>query len=87
MMEYCRYLVLELNSYMERFKTIPAYFMVFYLILQLLRFRYYSIKPIEKLSRRHFINFFEISVVPGLTLYELKSEIFLETQKHGNTLK
>jgi len=36
--------------------------MVFYIILQLLTFRYNSIKPIEKLLRRHFIHSFDLRI-------------------------
>ena len=50
---------------MDLYRTVPAYFMAIYLFLQLLRFNYKSIKPIEKLSRRHFINSFEDSEVVG----------------------
>ena len=45
--------------------------MAIYLFLQLLRFRNKSIKPIEKLSRRHFINSFNFSEVLGLTVPKL----------------
>ena len=38
---------------MELFKTVPVYSWLF---SQILKFMYYSIKPIEKLSRRHLIN-------------------------------
>ena len=50
-----------LNNYMELLKLFPVYFVSFYLFLQLLRFRYKSIKPIEKVLRRRFINNFYIS--------------------------
>ena len=42
--------------------------MAIYTFLQVLRFRYNNIKPIEKLSRRHFINSFDVSEVLGLTV-------------------
>ena len=45
---------------MELFITLPAYFMAIYLFLQLLRFRYNCMKPIEKLSRRHFEISFDV---------------------------
>ena len=48
---------------MELFETVAAYFMVTYLFMQLLRFRCKSIKPLEKLSRRHFMNSFDASEV------------------------
>ena len=41
---------------MELFKIVPAIFMAFYLISQLLRFSYNSIKRMDNLSRRHFYN-------------------------------
>ena len=41
---------------MEQFKTVPAYFMAIERFLQLLRFSNNNIKPIDTLSRRHFIN-------------------------------
>ena len=41
--------VFLLNNRMERFKTVPAHILAFYLFLQVLRFSYNSIKPIEKL--------------------------------------
>ena len=54
---------------MELFKTVPAYFMAIYLFLQLLRFRYNSIKPIEKLSILHTIDYFDGSKVLGVKLF------------------
>ena len=48
---------------MEFFKTVPAYFMATYSFLQVLRFIYNSIKPIEKMSRQHFINSLDVSEV------------------------
>ena len=45
---------------MELFKTVPAYFTAIYLLVQVLKFWCKSIKPIEKLSRRHFINLFDV---------------------------
>ena len=41
--------------------------MVIYLFSQILKFTNYSIKLIEKLSRRHFINSFDVFVIKGLT--------------------
>ena len=48
---------------MELFKTVREYLMALYLSLQLLRFRYISIKLNGKLSRRHFINYFDVSAL------------------------
>ena len=60
---------MECNRYLDfiwiiiwsSLKLFPVYFVSFYLFLQLLRFRYKSIKPIEKVLRRRFINNFYIS--------------------------
>ena len=65
---------------MELFKTVPAFFMPKNLFLQLIfniRFRYNSIKPIEKLSRRHFINSFDDSEALGKTVHKFYS-LFLK---------
>ena len=48
---------------MKLFKTVPAYFMAFLFVLQLLRFRSNSIKIIEQLSRLNYINYFDVSKV------------------------
>ena len=53
------------DDYMGLFKTVPEYFMAIDLYLQLLRFRC----NIEKLSRRHFINFLSISPKFWIKLY------------------
>ena len=42
--------------------------MVIYLFLQLLRFTYNNKNPIEKLSRRHLTNSFDVSEVLGQTV-------------------
>jgi len=44
---------------MKLFKTVPA----IYLFSQILKFTKYCIKLIEKLSRRHFINSFDVFVI------------------------
>ena len=67
----CRFpKVLMLNDYIELFKTVLAYVMAFYLFLytELLRCRQNNKKHIEKLSRRHFINSFDVSEVLGQTV-------------------
>ena len=51
--------------YVELFITVPAHVMVIYLFLQFLTFKHNSIKLIEKLSRRHFKNSFNIFEVLG----------------------
>ena len=56
--ECCSYLVFQLNNYMELFKTVLAYLILF---LQLLWFMSYCIKPIERFLRRHFIQSFHFS--------------------------
>ena len=43
--------------------------MAIYLFSQILKFTYYSIKLIEKLSRRHFINSSDVFVIKGFTVY------------------
>ena len=43
--------------------------MAIYLFLQLLRFSYNSIKPIEKLSILHTIDYFDGSKVLGVKLF------------------
>ena len=42
------------NNFMNLFKTVPVYLMAICLFFKLMRFEYNSIKPIEKLLRRHF---------------------------------
>ena len=54
-----------LNNYMELNRTVSAYFMAIYLFLQLLRFMCNNIKPIDKLSRRQFMNSFNATDVLG----------------------
>ena len=53
---------------MKLFKTVPAYFMAVYFF-----YNYWDlgikIQPVEKLSRRHFINSLDVSEVLGLTIY------------------
>ena len=62
---------------MKLFKTVPAYFMqILYLFLyQLLKFRHNSVKPIEKLSRQHFIN--SVSKVLGQTVVNVISAAYI----------
>ena len=55
--------------------------MAFYLFLQLLRFRYNSIKPIEKLSTRQFTNSFNAQNIWG----KLCLIVFLFRQKKDFT--
>ena len=56
-----KYFVFKLNNHREVFETVQAYFMAIYLLLKILRIMCNnSIKPIEKLSRRHFINSFDV---------------------------
>ena len=43
--------------------------MSIYLFSQILKFTKYSIKLIEKLSRRHLINSFDVFVIKGFTVY------------------
>jgi len=50
---------------MELNRTVCAYFMAIYLFLQLLRFMCNNIKPIDKLSRRQFMNSFNATDVLG----------------------
>ena len=48
--------------------------MAIYLFLQILKFTKYIIKLIEKLSRRHLINSFDVFVIKGFTvLYEVST--------------
>ena len=42
--------------------------MAIYLFSQILKFTLYSIKLIEKLSRRHLINSFDVFVIKGFTV-------------------
>ena len=45
--------------------------MTIYLFSQILKFTYYSIKLIEKLSRRHLINSSNVFVIKGFTVSNL----------------
>ena len=64
---------------MELFKTVPEYFMAIYLFIYTRRFKYNSIKLIEKMSRRHLINSSDVFVIKGFTVSSLlnKSTIFI----------
>ena len=42
--------------------------MAIYLFSQILKFTYYSIKLVEKLSRRHLINSSDVFVIKGFTV-------------------
>ena len=54
---------------MKLFKTVPAYSWQFiYLFSQIRKFTKYSIKLIEKLSRRHLINSSDVFVIKGFTV-------------------
>ena len=48
--------------------------MAIYLFLQILKITKYSIKLIEKLSRRHLINSFDVFVIKGFTVYTQRLE-------------
>ena len=63
--------------------------MAFYLFSQILKFTLYSIKLIEKLSRRHLINSFDVFVIKGFTVFQLISGIHSTgcPNKHGNSVK
>ena len=50
-------------------------FMSIYSLLQILRFTLYSIKLIEKLSRRHLINSFDVFVIKGFTVLRPTSSL------------
>ena len=51
---------------MELFKTVTVRIFCGYLFtLHILRFRYNIIKPIEKLSRRHILNYVDASLNMG----------------------
>ena len=52
---------------MELFKLCRIY-MAIYLFSQMLKFTKYSIKLIEKMSRRHFINSSDVFVIKGFTV-------------------
>ena len=60
---YCCSLLIGLETCLSsvKFKYIILYIQAIYFFLKLLKFTYCSIKPIEKLSRRHFINSFDYS--------------------------
>ena len=62
---------------MELFKTVPEYFMAIYLFIYTRRFKYNSIKLIEKMSRRHLINSFDVFVIKGFTVLCLIGQLFL----------
>ena len=67
-MECCRYLVFKLNNYMELFKPVTAYIYIsrllfIYLFSKIMKFVQNITKPIEKLSRLHFKNCFDVSKV------------------------
>ena len=53
---------------MELFKTFPAYSWLFIFANTEIYVKY--VKPIEKLSRRHLINSFNVWLIYGLTVYE-----------------
>ena len=42
--------------------------MAMYLFSQILKFTKYSVKPIEKVSRRHLINSSDVFVIKGFTV-------------------
>ena len=50
---------------MELFKTVPAYLMLNYLFLKILRFRY-NIKTIKKIAKTTFQKFFRLLQSSGL---------------------
>jgi len=49
--------------------------MAIYLFLQILKFTKYSIKLIEKLSRRHLINSSDVFVIKGFTVHIYKYKL------------
>ena len=53
---------------MDLFKTVTAYSCLFIFFSQILKFTKYRIKLIEKLSRRHLINSFDVFVIKGFTV-------------------
>ena len=66
---------------MELFKTVSRKFMAIYLFSQILKFTYYSIKLIEKLSRRYLINSSDVFVIEGFTV----SPVILTAQNRQTT--
>ncbi len=51
--------------------------MAIYLFWQILKFLKYSIKLIEKLSRRHLINSSDVFVIKGFTVEKKTNVVFL----------
>ena len=61
---------------MELFKTVPAYSWLFIYFANTEIYVIYSIKLIEKLSRRHLINSSDVFVIKGFTVCILINLIF-----------
>ena len=57
---------------MEHFKTVHSLLMAIYLFSHILKFTKYSVKLIEKLSRRHLINSSDVFVIKDFTVEHLK---------------
>ena len=51
--------------------------MAIYLFSQILKFTKYSIKPIEKLSRRHLINSSDIFVIKGFIVSKQRESVYV----------
>ena len=62
-MECCRYLVFLIKWLYGTLKNCSRIFMTIYLFSQIQKFTKYSIKLIEKLSRRHLINSSDVFVI------------------------
>ena len=69
-MAYFRYFISHYDcNYIGLFKIVSANFMAIYVFYQLLKFRFISLKPIAKFSRRHFRNLFDVLEVLVNCLY------------------
>ena len=50
--------------------------MAIYLFSQILKFTLYSMKLMEKMSRRHLINSSDVFVIKGFTVYNIFITVF-----------
>ena len=70
-MECCRYLVFLIKWLYVTLYNCSRIFIAIYLFSEILKFTKYSIKLIEKLSRRHLINSSDVFVIKGFTVRKL----------------
>ena len=61
--------------------------MAIFLFSQILKFTYYSIKLIEKLSRRHLINSSDVFVIKGFTVFYFLNKTTTYLEDFGDLLR